>query len=273
MPSWTVEPDAVAVRRLAAAAAEADGVAPLSEQTLLALATTGRHLLETRGADLVGYATPGDGTAELVVAPAARRRGVGRGLLSALDADAVWAHGDLPAAQALASSAGLRRGRVLWQLRRDLRRPLPAVEWPAGVTARTFRPGQDEAGWLALNAAAFSHHPEQGRWQAADLAGREAAPWFDPAGFFLAERDGRLVGFHWTKVEGGLGEVYVVGVDPGAAGGGLGRALTLRGLHHLADLGVPTVLLYVDDDNPRAMALYEHLGFDRYRGDVTYVRS
>ena len=37
---------------------------------------------------------------------------------------------------------------------------------------------------------------------------------------------GRLLGFHWTKVEDGVGEVYVVGVDPSAHGAGLGTALT-----------------------------------------------
>ena len=54
----------------------------------------------------------------------------------------------------------------------------------------------------------------------ADLDERMAEPWFDPAGFFLAERDGELLGFHWTKVhpDPALGEVYVVGHRPGRAG-------------------------------------------------------
>lgn len=96
--------------------------------------------------------------------------------------------------------------------------------------------------------------------------------WFDPSGFFLAFRGDELVGFHWTKVhaEEGLGEVYVLGVRPGAQGGGLGKALTTIGLRHLARQGLPTAMLYVDADNKAALTVYERLGFRTHETDLMY---
>jgi mycothiol synthase len=124
-----------------------------------------------------------------------------------------------------------------------------------------------------VNRRAFAHHPEQGAWTLDDLLAREQEPWFDPAGFFLAVRqDGTLAGFHWTKVHNGeIGEVYVIGVDPAAQGLGLGRALTLVGLHHLRSRGLTTVTLYVDESNQAARKLYESLGFARFAVDVMYA--
>jgi mycothiol synthase len=145
------------------------------------------------------------------------------------------------------------------------------------VSVRTFRPGTDEEAWLAVNRSAFSHHPEQGSWTLEDVRLREAEDWFDPAGFFLAERDGQLAGFHWTKVHpdggsdgGPIGEVYVVGVDPARQGGGLGRVLTMTGLAHLRRLGLAEVMLYVDEDNTAAVRLYTALGFTLWSADAMY---
>ncbi len=275
--------DARAVRALAAAATSADHVAPLSEQTLLGLESSGdaRHLLVRHDHQVVGYAhLDADGAAELVVDPAQRRRGIGRALLDALAGNRelrVWAHGDGEGARALAARGGYARARVLLQMRRDLGAQLPDATWPEGVTVRTFRPGVDEAAWLAVNAAAFATHPEQGRWRLADLEQREAQDWFDPKGFFLAERGGQVIGFHWTKVHREqtppIGEVYVVGVLPEAGGQGLGRALTLVGLQHLSASGLGSVLLYVDESNVPALKTYERLGFTRWAADVMYSRA
>ena len=71
--------------------------------------------------------------------------------------------------------------------------------------------------------------------------------------------------------EPGLGEVYVVGVDPAAQGRGLGATLTLVGLHHLADRGLQTVMLYVEADNSAAVKTYQRLGFEIFSVDVAYA--
>lgn len=292
-----------AVGRLVTEVTEADGVGPLSEHVLLHLRYGGdlpaRNLLGwyddgSQGATLAAYGhldvtDPVEGaSAEVTVAPAYRRAGYGRQLVEALLADTpdgrlrLWAHGQHPAAAALASSLGFRRERTLWQLRRGLDAPLPAPELPADVAVRTFVVGQDERAWTEVNNRAFAGHPEQGHWTVADLELREREPWFDPAGFFLAEQaDGRLLGFHWTKVHGAddghghapIGEVYVLGVDPGAQGRGLGPALTLIGLRYLRSRGLSSVLLYVDDTNTGAIRLYERLGFIRWDVDVSYGRD
>jgi ribosomal protein S18 acetylase RimI-like enzyme len=70
--------------------------------------------------------------------------------------------------------------------------------------------------------------------------------------------------------EGNIGEVYVVGVDPGEQGTGLGRALTVAGLRYLQDRGLAEVMLYADEDNVPAIRLYEALGFIHWRTDAMY---
>ncbi|MEU9855839.1 mycothiol synthase [Streptomyces sp. NPDC047974] len=276
------------VMDLLAAADRADGVHAVSEQGRLYLRHGRRegvrHFLLTVGSHLYGYAQleetdPVEApAAELLVHPDQRGRGHGRALGTALLAATgkrlrVWAHGGKPSARHLAQVLGLTLFRELRQLRRPLT-PLdiPEPALPEGVTIRTFVPGQDDAAWLAVNAAAFAHHPEQGSLTQRDLDDRIAEPWFDPKGFFLAERDEELVGFHWTKVhaEERLGEVYVVGILPGAQGGGLGKALTATGLRHLAAQGLPTAMLYVDADNTAAVRVYEGLGFRTHEVDLMY---
>ncbi|HEY5784299.1 MAG TPA: mycothiol synthase, partial [Microlunatus sp.] len=154
---------------------------------------------------------------------------------------------------------------------------LPSAAPPAGISLRTFRPGLDEEEWLAVNARAFALHPEQGSLTRADLEQREAEPWFDPDGFFVAVRDepgdGSIVGFHWTKREPGspTGEVYVIGVDPAAGVRGLGTPLLGVGLRHLRDTGADEVDLYVEADNTRALALYHRYGFSLVTADVMYA--
>ncbi len=306
-------PETAAVLQLVQEAADEDGVAPLSEHVMLHLRYGGdshaRNVLIWSDGELAGYAhlDPTDPVAgpagEMVIKPALRRHGLGLQLVQALLAEAgaaglrLWAHGDLPAAAKLAAAAGFVRARALWQMRRSLQSRLGRPQLAAGITIRTFEVGRDEDAWVELNRRAFARHPEQGAWTRADLDLREQEPWFDPAGFFLAERAGRIVGFHWTKIHGrraaaggrprgtpgeamadgreheheAIGEVYVVGVDPAERGGGLGRALTLVGLRYLRAQGLSQVMLYVDEANTAAIGLYTSLGFSHWDTDVMFA--
>lgn len=296
------------IQTVIAAAEDADGNPPFSEQTLVELkspdasADSVLTLLTyapedaspTVGEDLAGVAVVAlngnEGVLEIAVHPAYRNDGVGAILadklveVRGLQGLKAWSHGDHEAAADLAASYGFRAIRELWRMRLARQSHVPAeaknaADYPApdGVRLRTFVPHQDEEAWLAANAAAFAHHPEQGALTLADLQARMAEPWFDPAGFFLAvNADGEILGFHWTKVhparsgQAAMGEVYVVGVVPAAQGMGLGKTLTRQGIDHLLDQGLSAIMLYVDADNEQAVALYRALGFTKWDSDVMY---
>jgi mycothiol synthase len=280
-----------------AAAAHDDGIRPVGDQVLRELAgDRTRHLVARDGDEVVGYLNLVAGEpdspamAEAVVHPDARRRGIGSAMIGAGlgeggDGTRIWAHGNLDPARATAAAMGLDVARELLQMRRSVQ-DLPQPTIPADVRLSTYSGRADDDELLRVNNAAFSLHPEQGGWTAADLAERRGESWFDPAGLFLAydagggERSDRgigtgaggLLGFHWTKVHGPtLGEVYVVGVDPAAQGRGIGATLTLVGLHHLAERGVDTVMLYAEANNSAAVKTYERLGFEVFSADVAYT--
>ena len=155
-----------------------------------------------------------------------------------------------------------------------MERPLAGVEPPTvpdGLTLRGYRDA-DAEDLLAVNAAAFAHHPEQGALDANGLAARTAEPWFDPAGLILGFDEAGLAGFHWTKrAEPGTGEVYVIGVAPRAQGRGYGKVLLQAGLAHLQRAGADRVVLYVDMAEPVAVRMYESAGFHVTHRDVLYA--
>ncbi len=268
-----------------------DGVAPLGGHVLEAIGQPGdtRYLSHADAGRLTAVAVlPAADPAELAVDPKFRRRGIGGALLDqVLDGGGpVWAHGDLPAARALARSRGLRTLRTLVQLRRPVGGAGQAVpaELPAGVRLRTFVSGVDDAAFLQVNARAFAWHPEQGRLDQVGLDAEKQQDWFDPDGFFLAvDASDRLLGYHWTKVHAidptpgtsepaPIGEVFVLGVDPQSPTRRLGTPLLAAGLDYLRERGLATVMLYSEGDNDKALALYRRFGFQPYLTDVVYAR-
>lgn len=250
-----------------------DGQPPFSDQSLVGMRAGERELLLM---DEVAAAILSPTEAEFVVAPDARGQGNGTTMLEAIltarPGDLrIWAHGDHPAARALARSHGFEPVRELLQLRAP-------VGAPAHVEPLDpFRPGVDDEEWLRLNARAFATHPEQGRMSQADLDALFREPWFDAADFLLL-RDGHgdvgpIIGYCWLKLEASVGEFYVVGVDPDRQGEGIGRRLMEAGLARLAARGIHTAALYVEADNVPALRLYRPLGFVDHSIDIQYARA
>lgn len=288
--------DLVNVQAMLARTAEVDGFWPLSDQLVADLVEPGGdasrrpicvRLVDDASGTVLGYAQASrrdEGwTMQIAVEPA--RRNIGGGLVETL-LEAMpraitsagggpvdwWIFQPSAASGELATAHGFGFDRDLVQMRRGL----PA-DRRSTVPTRAFVVGRDDDAWLAVNNRAFAGHPEQGRWTTDILHRRIVQPWFDPEGFRLHERDGRLAAFCWTKVHDEVetrhGEIYVIGVDPDFQRLGLGKELTLAGLDHLADRGVADALLYVDGANTAARAMYERLGFGVQRTDRAYSRE
>jgi mycothiol synthase len=284
------EREFAAVRALLAESKNHDGFPPLSDNLVVDLEDHGSQGFvgvlafgETGGLD--GYAQLASANmstvVELVIAPSERAwvdeltSQLLRAATEVIAADGGgrinwWVHHPDDRTDVIAAGVGLSLGRRLLQMRRSL-----PIDQPGTVETRAFVVGRDEAEWLRVNNSAFHDHPEQGGWTIESLRRREAEPWFDPAGFLLHERDGKLAAFCWTKVhsntEPPMGEIYVIAVDPEFHGHGLGKALTIAGLEHLAKQGLTTGMLHVDADNTAAMSLYERLGFTVHHADHAYL--
>ena len=230
----------------------------------------------------------GDTEAEFVVDPDARRRGQGAAMLGQLidgGAELFWAHGDHPGSRALARQFGLTATRTLLHLELGgLSRRPGAVSKPsddvgevsirprAAYSTSAYSTG-DADEWVALNARAFAHHPEQGGVTRADLDALTAESWFDAEDFLLLRDGGELIGYCWLKIENGEGEFYVVGVSPDRQGEGLGRELVAAGMTRLASQGIRTAHLYVEGDNAPALRLYRSFGFTERSVDIQYRRA
>ena len=255
-------------------ATAADGSPPFSDGALVQLAHGERELLWEFDAEgnRVGAALDSKGAAEFVIDPDARGRGHGARMLDMLThpsrggagtAKLFWAHGDHPAARALAAHHRLESIRTLLHLRLE---PIPVGSRGAAVTFTA----DDADAWVELNGRVFAAHPEQGAVTRADLDTTMGEPWFDADDFLLIKDGLELIGYAWLKVVDGEGEFYAVGVAPERQGTGLGRALMAAGFARLAERGMHSTHLYVEGDNEAALGLYRSMGFAEASVDRQY---
>jgi len=194
----------------------------------------------------------------------------------------VWLRSPREAQARAAAELGFSPGRTLLEMRLPLQRATssdridPSGRSLAGLqdegqlvsahlATRAFRVGADEEAWLEVNNAAFSGHPEQGNWDLEMLAAHEEEPWFDPEGFRILEIEGKIAGFCWTKMhhelDAPIGEIYAIAVNPANQGRGLGHVLLESGLEYLRARGAEMAMLFVEESNSEAVALYANRGF------------
>ena len=188
-----------------------------------------------------------------------------------------WLRGATDADLATAADAGFRVQRRLHVLGATLDATLDATlgaalgeedTVPDGLRLRTFDPdaAADDDAVVALLAAAY---PERHVWHGSDFAALRASDWFRADDLLMLESGDGLLGIHWMKRRGdGVGEVYNLALAPAAQGRGLGGLLLDAGLAHLTDAGIYEVILWVDAENPPALALYRTRGFTPRWDDV-----
>lgn len=278
---------------VAAAAVDVDGYDPFSEQARLDLESGRRSpilVTTTRPVDGepvsrdVGAAILGRGELDFVIDPLFRGMGYGgvalRGLLATVRGTlTAWSRGDHPAARRLAEQHCFFAERTVLHLGVALADALSPVELPPGLRLTPMLVGVDDEEWVELNARIFDTHPEQGRLTVGDLAARVAEPWFDAGDAqLLRDASDRLVGYVWVRVGAGdgdrdAGELYVLGVDPGLAGRGIGRSLLRSGMARLSERGCTEATVSVEADDIAAVQLFRSAGFAERAVDVQYRRS
>jgi mycothiol synthase len=221
--------EAAEVLALADAAAAADGVFPLSEDAVLRVRSAGhpdapgdgaRHLLSRPRTAWPGTPT-WTGPRRAGGASRTRRRGTARRCSAAAGAGPCSSGRTVTSrAPGLRREERLRTRRVLWQMRRPLTDPARSAAAGRASRCGASGPAPTSEAWLRRQRAGLRHHPEQGRWTDDDLRLRRRAV-VRPAGFLLAvDIEDTVLGFHWTKVHpagrpAAIGEIYVLGVDPG----------------------------------------------------------
>jgi mycothiol synthase len=148
----------------------------------------------------------------------------------------------------------------------EMRVPLPLVQTypvPEDFVLREFRVSEHSEDLRTLINRAFAGHREAGGMTREGLALRFDLPWFSEQDVLAAWSGGRLAGVCWTKhPRPGIGEIYIIGVDPDFTGSGLGRALVSEGLRHQYDrYHVTSGSLWTEEANTRAVGMYRSMGF------------
>ena len=177
---------------------------------------------------------------------------------------------------------GFELQRTFHRLRHDFAGPPEDAAWPTGLSARGFRPGQDDAALVAATREAFKDHyghlEQPFEAELARLRHTMTEDDFDERLWFLAVHRDEVCGFCLTYAEAQgdkeTGLVDELGVTPAWRRRGIGRALLLHAFCALYDRGLKGVELTVDSDNSAgALDLYEGVGMRPVRRSHTFVKE
>jgi ribosomal protein S18 acetylase RimI-like enzyme len=191
-------------------------------------------------------------------------------------------HTDVPgaaaSARALMLQAGFAENGHSWEMRITLdEAPTAAPAWPAGVTVRSFVPGQDEAATHALINETFADMAAYQPESLENWAGRlMTLSNFDPGLWLLAEAPGggALAGAALCYDYGDAGWVAQLGVRRPFRRQGLGLALLQHAFGEFYRRGQRVVELGVDASNPTgATRLYERAGMHVARRYARFFKS
>lgn len=125
-----------------------------------------------------------------------------------------------------------------------------------GTSIRGFEPGDEPEVtdlWLSIFAYPTPHN-EPARVIRDKLR-------LQPELFFVAERDGRVVGTVMGGYDGHRGWIYAVAVREDLRRLGIGAALVRHAEAALEAMGCAKVNLQVRSDNDQVVAFYERLGY------------
>lgn len=154
---------------------------------------------------------------------------------------------------------GFRLEHEEWRMRCDLppRQAVPAL--PRGYRLDLLHRQQSIDAFLRLYEESFSatpwHQPYSRHEVTSELQGNHSL-------LFLLYEDAP-VGFAWLREHATEGEIEPIGLAPAHQRRGLGRALLLAALWHLAERGLTRARVGVWRQNEAAIHLYQDTGFRR----------
>jgi mycothiol synthase len=169
---------------------------------------------------------------------------------------------------------GFKEIRRSWNMEIEMNEAPAEPEWPAGITARTFRPG-DERVVFDTDEEAFKDHwghmpGNFEHWKHWTIE-RET---FDPTLWFLAYEGDQIAGVSLCVYRDELGWVDTLAVLRPWRRAGLGKALLQHSFGEFYRRGTRTVGLGVDAQNlTGATRLYERVGMHVARVYISYEKE